>query len=168
MINIKTMWLFMGISIIAVCMEGYAIQVHAETLNYKFVTWQIKAESAPTFDVPEHVILLGSRGALYFFEDGDVATVTSTTVGDMNNWKGPFWQYTHIKFADDSTMVIKSEGYYGSDSGSWKSEIIKGTGRFEGAKGTHNAKGNFFPIEKGEPGSRGYGGGSIMYTLPSK
>jgi hypothetical protein len=53
-------------------------------------------------------------------------------------------------------------------SGGWKSEIIKGTGRFEGIKGTQSAKAKYLPLEKGEGGSKGYGEGTITYTLPPK
>ena len=41
-----------------------------------------------------------------------------------------------------------------------KSEIIKGTGRFEGIKGTQSGKMKYLPPEKGEPGMKGYGEGT--------
>ena len=47
-------------------------------------------------------------------------------------------------------------------------EIIKGTGRFEGIKGTQNLTVKYLPLEKGEVGPKGYGEGTITYTLPSK
>jgi hypothetical protein len=34
-------------------------------------------------------------------------------------------------------------------TGGWKTEIIKGTGRFEGIKGTASSKTKFLPPEKG-------------------
>jgi len=49
-----------------------------------------------------------------------------------------------------------------------KHEIIKGTGRFEGIKGTLTGGSKYFPVEKGELGPKGYGAGTITYTLPSK
>ena len=152
-----------------VCLGCFVLQVSADdTLKYKFTTWQVKAETAPAYDLPGHIVFLGTRGALFFFENGDVATVNISTMSDMSGGKGPFWQYVNIKFPDKSTIVIKSQGYFGGDVGNWKSEIIKGTGRFEGVKGTQEANATFFPLEKGEGGPRGYGEGSITYTLPSK
>jgi hypothetical protein len=53
-------------------------------------------------------------------------------------------------------------------TGGFKKEIIKGTGRFEGIKGTQSAKTNYLPVEPGEAGARGYGEGTITYTLPPK
>jgi hypothetical protein len=48
------------------------------------------------------------------------------------------------------------------------SEIIKGTGRFEGIKGTHTSKLKFFPVDKWEAGPKGIGEGTYTYTLPAK
>jgi hypothetical protein len=48
------------------------------------------------------------------------------------------------------------------------SEIIKGTGRFAGIKGTGRDTRKFLPAEKGEAGSKQYGEGTLTYTLPPK
>jgi hypothetical protein len=83
-------------------------------------------------------------------------------------------QYVTINFADDPTIIVKSqgtvEGYATGHSGSggWTSEIIRGTGRFEGIKGNQSAKAKYLPVEKGEAGPKGYGEGSLTFTLPSK
>jgi len=47
-------------------------------------------------------------------------------------------------------------------------QIIKGTGRFEGVKGSRTVKVKYLPMEKDELGQKGYGEGTITYTLPSK
>ena len=49
-----------------------------------------------------------------------------------------------------------------------KGEITKGTGRFQGIKGTQAAKTKYLPIEKGEVGAKGIAEGTITYTLPPK
>ena len=49
-----------------------------------------------------------------------------------------------------------------------RGEIIKGTGRFEGIKGTQSAKAKALPADKGEAGSKLYGEGTLAYTLPPK
>jgi hypothetical protein len=77
-------------------------------------------------------------------------------------------QYTTIKFPDGSTIMIKTQGTMGAGAGGWTSEIIKGTGRFEGIKGTLSAKAKYLPVEPGEAGAKGYGEGTITYTLPPK
>ena len=82
--------------------------------------------------------------------------------------------YQIITFADGSTIVLRVEGTLGggvpgaSATGGTKQEIIKGTGRFEGIKGTGSSKVKFFPLEKWDPGAAGVGEGTLEYTLPSK
>jgi hypothetical protein len=79
-----------------------------------------------------------------------------------------------MTFADGSTIIIKSqttlEGVVGVglSSGRITREIIKGTGRFEGIKGTGTLTVKYLPVEKGEPGQKGIGEGTLTYALPSK
>ncbi len=163
----KSMLVFWGILLASVVL-GPSIKVDAETMNYKFYTWVNKAETVPVGDVEGHVVRVEMRGAFYVLENGEIATVNIIATGDFVKWAGPFWQYVTINFADGSTIIIKSEGTIGGGAGGWKSQIIKGTGRFEGIKGSHSAKAKYLPTEKGEAGAKGYGEGTITYTLPSK
>ena len=170
----KSMWVLFGILVISIWVLGSAIQVGAETLNYKFYTYVIKNENVPVGDVEGHVVNLSMRGAFWVFENGEIATINHVATGDYINRVGPFMQYVTINFEDGSTIIIKSHGTLGGTaagalaSGGWTSEIIKGTGRFEGIKGTQSAKAKYLPLEKGETGPKGYGEGTITYTLPSK
>ena len=165
----KSMLVLFGILVISAWVLGFAIQVGAETMNYKFYTWVNKAEDIPIDDVDEHLVWMHQRGSMYVFENGEVATVNAIVTGDTVKWIGPFMQYVTIKFPDKSMIIIKSQGKAGGGTAAdWKSEIIKGTGRFEGIKGTQSAKGKYLPVEKGEGGQRGYGEGVITYILPSK
>jgi hypothetical protein len=82
-------------------------------------------------------------------------------------------QYNTLTFADGSTIVSRRAGTLGGTAGVSttsvaEGEIIKGTGRFEGIKGTLTTKGKFLPIEKDEAGPKLVGEGTITYTLPSK
>jgi hypothetical protein len=112
------------------------------------------------------------RGGFFVFENGEVATANQVATLDYIKGAGSFMSYVTINFVDGSTIIIKSQGtvggYIAAGSGGWKSEIIKGTGRFEGIKGTQSAKAKYLPLEKGEVGPKGYGEGTITYTLPSK
>jgi hypothetical protein len=166
------MWVFFGILVISAWVLGSAIQAGAETMNYKFYTWVIKGERILVGDVEGHTVTLSVRGAFYVFESGEVATINHVSTGDFIKGSGPFMQYVTINFADGSTITIKSRGTVGGTaaggSGEWTSEIIKGTGRFEGIKGTHTARAKYLPVEKGEAGAKGYGEGTITYTLPPK
>ncbi len=81
--------------------------------------------------------------------------------------------YETIKFPDGSTIMLKGQSALSGTAGGTTSsegtrEIIKGTGRFEGIKGTGSSKNRFLRAEKREAGSKQYGEGTITYTLPPK
>ncbi len=164
----KSMWVLFGILVISAWLLGSAIQVGAETMNYRVYTWVNKGESVPVGDVEGHAVGFVMRGNFLVFENGEVATANQVGTNDYVKGAGTFKQYVTIKFEDGSTIIIKSQGAIGGAAGGWTSEIIKGTGRFEGIKGTQAAKVKFLPVEKGEVGPKGYGEGTITYTLPSK
>ena len=170
----KSIWVLIGILAITAWVLGSAIHAGAETMNYKFYTWVIRGEDVPIGDVEGHMVGIAIRGAFWTFENGEVATITHVATRDLIKGSGPFMQYVTVNFADGSTIIIKSQGTLGGTaagalaSGGWTSEIIKGTGRFQGIKGTQSAKAKYLPLEKGEAGPKGYGEGTITYTLPPK
>ena len=170
----KSVWLLFGILVISAWVLGSATKGDAETMNYKSYSYVLKAEDVPVGDVEGHTVGLVMRRAFYVFESGEVATTNSVATRDLIKGAGPSVQYTTINFADGSTIIIKSQGRGGGTataaqtSGGLTSEIIKGTGRFEGIKGTQATKLRYFPIEKGEGGPKGIGEGIINYTLPAK
>lgn len=164
----KSLRILVGICVMSALVLGAALPGAAETLNYKFYTWVIKSESVPVADAEGHTVTLGTRGAFYVFDNGEVATMSQVYTADVIKGAGPFMQYVTVKFPDEATIIWKSQGTVGSGAGGWTSEIIKGTGRFEGIKGTQSGKAKYLPVEPGEPGTRGYGEGTITYTLPPK
>jgi len=169
----KSIWVLFGILAISAWVLGSAIQAEAETLKYKFYTYVIRGENNLIGDVEGHLFWHHVREAFYAFENGEVATVTAIVSGDFIGTSGTFMQYVTVNFEDGSTIIIKSQGTggtppAGTTTAGWKSEIIKGTGRFQGIKGTHTAKAKYLPLQKGEIGQKGYGEGTFTYTLPSK
>jgi len=164
----KSKCILLGILVITAWVFGSAVQVGAETMNFKLYTYVMKGERIPIQDVEGHFVRLIVRGSFYAFENGEVATVSSVSTEDLINLSGPFTIYSTVTFADGSTIMLKGQGTAGGRAGGWASEIIKGTGRLAGIKGTLTSKAKYLPTEKGEPGARGYGEGTITYTLPSK
>jgi hypothetical protein len=164
----KSTWVLFGILVISTWVLGSAIPAGAETMNYKFYTWVIKVENVPIGDVEGHTMGVTVRNAFYVFENGEVATANAVAIGDTIKGAGQFTMYVTIIFADGSTIIRKDQGTVGREAGSWSSEITKGTGRFEGIKGTHVAKAKYLPVEKWETGPKGIGEGTFTYTLPSK
>ena len=170
MVTTQSLRLLVGICVVSVWVLGSAMPGAAETLNYKFYTWVSKWERVPVGDVEGHAVSLVMRGGFNVFDNGEVATAHSVATNDYINGAGPFMQYVTINFPDGATITIKSQGTMGAvgAAGGWTSEIIKGTGRFEGIKGTQSAKATYLPIEPGEAGRKGYGEGTITYTLQPK
>ena len=168
----KSMFVLFGILSISVWIFGSAIQVGAETLNYKAYTYVTKGERVPIGDVEGHTMGFQTRKAFCVFENGEVATQNMVLYNDLTKGSGPSLMYSTLTFADGSTIIMKVqvtvETVAGSSAAKMTREIIKGTGRFEGIKGTGTTNIKYLPVEKDEAGAKGYGEGTITYTLPSK
>ena len=165
----KSVWMIFVILAVSAWIFGSAIHAGAETLNYKVYTWVIKTETVPVPDVEGHTVGYANRGAFYAFENGEVATINHVATLDYIKGSGPWLQYLTIKFEDGSTMIAKGKGTMEAGGATYPiNEIIKGTGRFEGIIGTISAKVKYLPLEPGEAGRKGYGEGTITYTLPPK
>ena len=168
----KSMFVLFGILSISVWILGCAIQVGAETLNYKVYSYVTKGERVPIGDVEEHTMSFQTRKAFCVFENGEVATQNMVLYNDLIKGSGSSLMYSTLTFADGSTIIMKVqvtiETVTGSSAAKMTREIIKGTGRFEGIKGNGTTNVKYLPVEKDEAGAKGYGEGTITYTLPSK
>jgi hypothetical protein len=164
----KSTWILVGILVITAWVLGSAIPVGAETMNYKFYTWSIKGDWTPVPDVEGHAVGYGVRGSFVVLENGEVAYSEAVILRDWKKTAGTISQYSTIKFQDGSTIITKSQGTTGVGTSGLTMEIIKGTGRFEGIKGTGTSKAKYFPQEKGEAAPKGWGETTLTYTLPAK
>jgi hypothetical protein len=170
----KSLWIIFGILVISGWVLGSAIQAGAETMKFKVYTYVAKAEIALVGDVEGHALSLYVRRAFCVFENGEVATALSTITNDITQGGGTLLLYRFFTFADGSTIATKQQGTVRgtavgiATSASVTGEIIKGTGRFEGIKGTETSSFKYFPVEKGEAGAKGIGETTFTYTLPSK
>jgi hypothetical protein len=151
-----------------------AAQATAQTLKWKNYSYVTKTEGEPVGDVEGHTLGFATRRGFAIFENGEVATVSSVITNDMIKGSGSSLQYTTMTFADGSTIIMKVQYRVeatapGAQTSSTSTrEIIKGTGRFEGIKGTGTGTTKYLPLEKGELGQKGIGDFGITYTLPSK
>jgi hypothetical protein len=168
----KSIWVLFGILVISTWVIGYASEARAETLNYKFYFYYNKIESAPVADVEGHNIGLILRGGFIQFENGEVAGASTVIAYDfIGGSTGTFYEYITITFKDNSTIILKIQGGMGEGhEAPATGVIVKGTGRFEGIKGSRTLKNppSFLPLEKGEAGRKEYGEGTMTYTLPPK
>ncbi len=151
---------------------GSVIQVGAETLNYKVYSYVTKQESVPVGDVDGHTINFVTRRGFLVFENGEVATQSTVITGDFIKGSGSSLTYATMTFSDGSTIIMKVQVTRTASgttvSATTTREIIKGTGRFEGIKGTGTSTVKYFPVEEGEAGAKTIGEGTLTYTLPSK
>ena len=113
----------------------------AETLNYKIYSYVTKAESVPVGDVEGHTMGFQTRRAFCVFENGEVATQSSVMYSDSIKGSGPSLQYSTHDFLRWFYYYYEGASYSDRDSprvigAKMTREIIKGTGRFEGIKGT--------------------------------
>ena len=169
----KSIWLLFGVLLISVWVLGSLIEAGAETINYKFYVWMNKREAVSVDDVEGHIVTLAQRGGFYVLQGGEIATMKRVSLNDLIQGTGSAVAYETITFADGSTIVLKRQtAMRGTGgivaSGESTSEILKGTGRFQGIKGTQTDKTKFLPPEPSEVGSKQYGEGTITYTLPTK
>jgi len=94
-------------------------------------------------------------------------------LSDVIKGSGSTILYSTITFADGSTIILKAQTTLegkgaGISAARGTTEIIKGTGRFEGIKGTGTGTLKFLPLERGEAGRKGIGESILTYTLPPK
>ena len=169
MVTIKSKWILFGILVISAWVLGSAVQAGAETLKFKVYSYETKAESVPVDDVEGHTLNIRTRRAFCILENGEVATQIAVYLGDfIKKQSGSIISYQTITFSDGSTIITKAQGSIGPSASRGTREIIKGTGRFEGIKGTGTGASKFLPVEKGEAGPKAIGELILTYTLPPK
>ena len=173
MITKKAAWVFFGILVISAWVLGSAIQVRAETMKCKSVQTTTKLERMEVGDEKGHFLGLQRMEGLAYCENGEIAKMRSDNVNDFVPGKGAeALGYTFFTFEDGATIIVRfqrSVAFGQSAIGSAKSssEIIKGTGRFEGIKGSTSGTGKNFQQSKEEPG-RAFTDITLTYTLPPK
>lgn len=165
--------LFAGLAI-GILILGITSAAVAETLNYKLFNHVMKREVFPIPDAEGHTVVLTLREGVSIFENGELAWVNVVATSDMIKGAGTLEQYVTMTFQDGSIIVTHTKGtIQAAPAGvpppaKWTGEIIHGTGRFQGVKGTQTTSSKLLRPEKGELGPKSLGEGTLNYTLPSK
>ena len=163
-----------SIVVIGIVFLGFVPQATAETLNFKGFNHVTKMEMVPIADVEGHSVGLAVREGVTILENGELAWVKAVNMGDLIKGAGTFDIYATFTFQDGSTLIVRTKGTMEatpagvSSAAKWTGEIIHGTGRFQGIKGTQTSSGKLLPPEKGEPLGKALVEGTFVYTLPSK
>ena len=174
-INI-TIWGLTGILIITAWLLGSVTHTSAETMKCLSSGNMVKREVIPIPDVEGHTIAIAMRDGLAFFEHGEIVPFKAFSTSDSIIAKGGRSQgYLLFTFVDGSSIITSfsqttepdPEGkfaWYNKFTG----EILKGTGRFEGIKGSLSGDGRQFKPEKGELSGKSSNNWTFTYTLPPK
>jgi len=169
----KSVCVLFAILVILAWVLGSTIQAGAETMKFRNVQTATKDETIPVGDEEGHVLGLQIGEGLALIENGEIAKMRSHNVYDFIPGKGAQnIGYAIYRFEDGSTIVQRFQRLLvvdksGNISAQTTGELIKGTGRFEGIKGTASATGKTFPPGKGEAFIH-YNDITFTYTLPPK
>jgi hypothetical protein len=163
----KSVWVLFGILVISAWIVGSAIQAGTETLNFKFFSRITRNEVFPVGDTEGHNVSINVREGAVIFASGELAWMRAINSLDGVKGVSTYDQYYTVTFQDDSTFIAHTKGKGTPTSSKWEGEIINGTGRFQGIKGTAAAEIKFVP-PKDEFGLKALGEGTFNYTLPPK
>jgi hypothetical protein len=153
------------ISIFLISMWLFPTQAGAETWKYKIVMYFTRMEMAPIPALETQAYFLTEFRGLTFWENGETSFYSGAAIGEFYKGKGPVENCVTHTFTDGSTIVSKNKFInISSPDGKtalWEEitgQIVKGTGRFEGIKGTISAKGKrLTPVSPGLKETRGDG-----------
>jgi len=170
----KSRRVLIALLVISVGLLCFVPQAIAETLSVKSFLHVTQSQNVQIGDAADHWVALVVREGAAALETGEMAWAKGVVTFDVIDGGGPWTLYTTLTFQDGSTIITVSKGVSEKHSASGHQdqkrtgEIIKGTGRFEGIKGTTSALMKQIPPEKGELGPRALSEVTLTYSLPKK
>ncbi len=168
MVTKKSIWIFLSVFIIAAWLLGSANQVMAETWNCKILNKVTKMEFSTIPDAEGHVVAFTTREGATMCDNGEMGWHKVVYIWDGIQSQGTYSQYITLTLLDGSTLTNYTQAKGIPGGYKWEANIINGTGRFQGIKGTASGEGKFLPPEKGEILGKAVGKLTINFTVPSK
>jgi hypothetical protein len=164
----KSMWILLSVFIIAASLLGSGTQVTAETWNCKDMNKIVKIEGSPIPDAEGHWVNIQMREGATICDNGEIGWHKVLVTWDGIKTEGTFSQYITLTLQDGSTITNYTQAKGIPGGYKWTAEIIHGTGRFNGIKGTVMGEGKILPPEKGEILGKAVGTTTFNFTLPPK
>ena len=169
----KTFLVLLGLFFITAGLLGFVNGVGAETLKLQVPNVVTKVEPFPVENIEGTVILPLIRDGLFVSENGELGSIKFIgTACNTAGKGGPFSGYIEYIFGDGSTILGSMAGTFWPDperklAGIQKAsgELIMGSGRFKGIKGTLTMTGKLLKTIKGEIASKTYNEIILTYTL---
>lgn len=165
--------LFFKLTIVltAACFSAASVQADAEqttTVDVRVVLSGPNPTMLPAGDDENHMVGLGRREGEAVFSDGRKAKYSNIFVVDWYKGKSAaMWGYTKMLFNEGSWLFFKwDSAVVGADEngpvGKGKGTILKGTGPYEGIKGTAE----FTNRRLKDPPGAAEAKAVLTYTLP--
>jgi hypothetical protein len=169
----KSFFVLLGLFFITAGFLGFANGVCAETLKLQVTNIVTKVEAIPIEKNEGPVFLPMLRDGVFVSENGEVGSMKFIgTAYGVAGKGGSLLGYIVYMFGDGSTIVVTMHGTSWPDpegklAGIQKAsgEIINGSGRFKGIKGSHTMNGKLLKLVKGEIASKIYNEFILIYTL---
>jgi len=163
-----------SIFVVSVWSLGLVSQATAETLKFRIFNHVTKAEIFPLPDVEGHVIIPNIREGVIVLENGELGWLRGILIFDSIKGAGTIDMYSVFNLQDGSTFATHSKGVVEAtpqgipSTVKFTGDLIHGSGRFQGVKGTVTMSAKLLPVEKGELGAKALAEATLIYTLPNK
>jgi hypothetical protein len=136
--NRRSIFTMTAVGVIGLCADTIARA--DEVLKFRMFTHATSVQTQEVGDVDGHVLVLGRYSGLALFPDGSVGTANFTFTSDYIKGAGAYSTYFNVTLKDGSTLWIKGAGQAKPDGTMTvfpeaPVSVLRGTGRFEGAKG---------------------------------
>ncbi len=160
--------------VMGIVFMGTVPKAEAETLSGEGFIQVTKIERFPIDDVEGRFFNVTEREGAAVFGNKDWAWVKNILTADASKGAGTGEMYQTLTFVDGSRITAHTKGTIGATPagaptvGKWTGDIINGTGRFQGIKGTQTASSQILSTEKGETVGKVLFQITIVYTLPGK
>ena len=170
----KSFFVLLGLFLIMGGFPGFTNGVGVETLKLQVANVVTKIEAIPIENIEGAGLMPMVRGGVFISENGEVGSMKFIgTAYGVRGKGGSFLGYVVFMFGDGSTIAgtlqpgtwwpdpEKKLGGIQKGSG----ELINGSGRFKGIKGTLTMTGKLLHLVKGEIASKVYNELILTYTL---
>jgi len=164
----KFVWVLLS-GLIAAWLLSPIPQTVAETWNVKFFQHTTKVEALPIPDAEGHMVGVLIREGVSVYDNKELGWTKVVNTFDVTKGVGSFSEYAVTTFQDGSIIISYTTGKSGGQTAEFSGEIIHGTGRFQGIRGTATSNSvKNFPPEKGEIIGKAAGELTLNFTLPPK
>ena len=157
-----------SIFVIGIWILGSVPQAMAETMKINFLGQATKREAVPIPDAEGHSVVFVIYEGVSVLETGEMGWLRSVQITDTTKGLGTFNMYATHTFPGGTSVTTRTKGTIEATGAKWTGEIMQGTGRFQGIKGTLTSSSKTFSAEEGILAGKSLGQAIFTYTLPTK